>query len=229
MTTDAELDLFAQAMIDRRNVHAPLLKRPNQPAVRYTPAHRTWANTRGVTLHQTACHMGERTERYDHIGAHFAVLRSGRVLWMADLDRVVIHGNGWNNQCVGIEIDGLYAGLEDDPDTAQDESLRTTWDDPTTPTREQPMQVTPAAMESTRQLVRWIRRAVTRKGGRLDVLCAHRQSSVDRRNDPGQAIWQQVAVPLHAELGLSDGGVGFVLGGYPVPAAWDARCKGIAY
>jgi N-acetyl-anhydromuramyl-L-alanine amidase AmpD len=156
--------------------------------------------------------MGERVERYDTIGAHFAILRSGRILQMADLDRIVYHGNGWNNQCIGIEVNGLYAGREDDPNTAQDERLRSTWDDPSTPTREQPMQVTSQAMIALRQLERWIVYETARNGGAIKILGAHRQSSTDRRNDPGEAIWKAGALPIHAELGLEDGGVGFKIG-----------------
>lgn len=221
-------DDFEIFMLDRRVFHTPMLRVNGRPR-EYTPMLRSWSSISGVTLHQTACDMGERVERYDTIGAHFSVLRSGRVIWHADLDRTVYHGNGWNARCIGIEVNGLYAGLEDDPDTALDEAMRTTWDDPSTPTREQPMQVTPRAMRSTRQLVRWIRIQVARRGGRLGVLGAHRQSSRDRRNDPGEAIWQQVALPLHAELGMTDGGVGFEIGGYAVPEAWDPRCAGIKY
>lgn len=220
---------FEATMIDRRAYHSPLVEGADGKRHRYDPKSRTWKQTRGVTLHQTACNMGERVERYDTIGAHFAVLRSGRILRMADLDRVVIHGHGWNAQCVGIEVDGLYPGLEDDPDTAQDESLRTTWDDPSTPTREQPMRVTPASMQSLRHLLRWIWVQLAIQGGKLEVLCAHRQSSVNRRNDPGQAIWRQAALPIMAELGLTDGGPGFKIGGYPIPSAWDPSRRGFQY
>lgn len=221
---------FEATMFDRRAAHSPLVEGADGKRHRYDPKPRTWAQTRGITLHQTACNMGERIERYDTIGAHFAVLRSGRVLRMADLDRVVYHGNGWNAQCVGIEVDGLYAGLEDSPDTAQDESLRTTWDDPSTPTREKPMRVTEAAMRATRQLIRWIGVEIAIRGGQLEVLGSHRQSSINRRNDPGQAIWAQVALPLMGELGLSDGGPGFKIGnGLPVPAQWDPSRRGYNY
>jgi hypothetical protein len=219
---------FEATMVDRRAYHSPLVKRGDRME-RYEPAERSWTQTTGITLHQTACNMGERVARYDTIGAHFAVLRSGRVLRMADLNTVVYHGNGWNTRCVGIEVDGLYSGLEDDPDTAQDEALRTTWDDPSTPTREQPMVVTEAAMRSTRQLIRWIRHEIARNGGKLTVLNAHRQSSKDRRNDPGETIWKAVALPLHAELGLTDGGPGFEIGGYPVCVEWDPSRVGYKY
>jgi hypothetical protein len=117
------------------------------------------------------------------------------------------------------------------------EAMRTTWDDPSTPFREQPQRVTTEAMESARQLVRWIVEEVRRNGGACTKLVAHRQASGSRRNDPGQAIWQQVALPLHAELGLDDGGVGFYLpnpaayggDGVAIPEAWDSRCKGVRY
>jgi N-acetyl-anhydromuramyl-L-alanine amidase AmpD len=226
-TTQAEAvphDVFERSMFDRRQVHAPFLRGADGKPRTYMPIPRAWDQVRGITLHQTACDMGERIERYDTIGAHFAVLRSGRVLRMADLDRVIYHGHGWNNQCVGIEINGLYAGLEGD--------IRTVWDDPTTPYREQPQQVTPQAMESTRQLVRWIVAEVDRHHGKVGVLGAHRQAVNSRRNDPGEAIWKQVALPLHAELGLNDGGPGFKLPGstgYAIPEAWDERCVGIKY
>lgn len=205
-------DVFRASMFDRRSDAHP----------KYAPIPRVWSKVTGVCLHQTACNMGERIARYDTIGAHFVVTRAGKVLWMHDLDRVVVHGHGWNAQCVGIEIDGLYAGVEGDPSTV--------WDDPTTGVREVAQHVTPEAMESARQLVRWIVGEVERNGGKVNALVAHRQAADSRRNDPGSAIWQAVALPLHAELGLTDGGVGFRLGtGYPIPEAWDPRCKGIRY
>lgn len=183
---------------------------------------RSWAATTGITLHQTACVLGERPERWDTVGAHFGVTRRGAVMQLHDIDRIVAHGNGWNAQCVGIEIDGLYAGIEGD--------ISTVWDDPSTPAREQGMTLTPEAIEATRALIRWIVEGVARHGGQVRALVAHRQSSATRRNDPGSAIWQAVALPMHAELGLSDGGVGFAIGdGRPVPEAWDPRCKGVGY
>lgn len=229
------VDDFLSLMIDRRDFHVPTVEKivnGKKKRVAYEPEERDWNEVRGITLHQTACDMGERIERYDSIGAHYSILRSGRILRHCDNNRVVYHGNGWNNQCVGIEVNGRYAGREDDPDTALDEALKTTWDDPTTPTRELPMIVTPQSMVSLRMLIRWIAYDVLTHGGHLKILGAHRQASPSRRNDPGEAIWKQGAVPMHAELGLSDGGKGFVIpgsGGYPIPECWDERYTGIAY
>lgn len=175
---------------------------------------RMWKSVTGVCLHQTACLLGERPARWDTVGAHVGVTRSGKVIHLHDFNRVVWHGNGWNNGTVGIEIDGLYAGVEGDP--------KTVWDDPSTPSREQGMTLTPETIIAARAAVRWICYEVERNGGKVKALVAHRQASENRRNDPGSAIWKEIALPLKDELALSSGGNGFTLGkGYPIPHEWD--------
>jgi hypothetical protein len=182
---------------------------------------RPWKRVTGTCLHQTACILGERVERYDNVGAHICITRGGKVIWLHDFNREVAHGNLWNAQTVGIEIDGLYAGIEG--------NLSTVWDDPSTKHREMPVTLTPAAIEAAKQTIRWIHARVDLNGGNHRALVAHRQSSKSRQNDPGSAIWQEVALPLHAELGLSDGGPGFEIGGRPIPEVWDPSRKGYKY
>lgn len=175
---------------------------------------RLWRSVTGICLHQTACLLGERPARWDTVGAHVGVTRGGKVLKLHEFNRVVYHGNGWNNGTVGIEIDGLYAGVEGRPETV--------WDDPGTTIREQGMELTPEAIVAARAAIRWICYEVAQHGGRIKALVAHRQASKNRRNDPGSAIWQEIAIPLHKELGLSEGGFGFTLGnGLPIPYDWN--------
>lgn len=172
----------------------------------------------GICLHQTACLLGERQGRWDSVGAHVGVTRAGVILWLHDFDRIVWHGNGWNAGTIGIEIDGLYAGIGGDPSTV--------WDDPSTPKREAALKPTDKQLAAAQTAIRWICGMVPT----IRALVAHRQSSESRRNDPGSEIWNGVALPMHAELGLSDGGVGFKLGtGRAIPEAWDPRCKGVKY
>jgi N-acetyl-anhydromuramyl-L-alanine amidase AmpD len=170
----------------------------------------------GICLHQTACVLGERVERWDTVGAHFGVLRSGAIVWLHDFDRVVAHGNGWNAGTVGIEVDGLFAGVECDSSTV--------WNDPSTKVRERGMRPTPEQLDSLEWLIAWC--VQTRPT--IRALVAHRQSSKDRRNDPGQAIWQATRL-VAAELGLGDGGQGFEIGGRPIPEEWDSRYRGSRY
>ena len=174
---------------------------------------RAWSKVTGICLHQTACLLGERPERWDSVGAHLGVTRAGKLIWLHGFDRVVAHGNGWNAGTVGIEVDGLYAGIEGD--------LSTVWDDPSTKVREQPMKLTPEAAGALRAAIEWIVDTVSERGGNVRALVAHRQSSESRRSDPGEAIWK-AAAPIAKRLGLSDGGPGFKIGdGRPVPREWD--------
>lgn len=171
----------------------------------------------GICLHQTACVLGERPERYETVGAHIGITRSGKVIWMHSFEDVVYHGNGWNDATIGIEIDGLYAGIEGD--------LSTVWDDPSTARHEQPMALTGEAITAACETIRWLSAEY-----KIKALVAHRQSSASRRNDPGSAIWKAIALPMHAELELGDGGIGFKLGdGRAIPEAWDPRCRNIPY
>ena len=183
---------------------------------------RSWTSTTGITLHQTACRLGLRPDRWKTVGAHFGVMRNGAVVQMHKIPSIVAHGQGWNTRCVGIEVDGLYRGLESDPNTV--------WDDPSTPFREKADRLDPVVAEATRALIRYICSEVERNHGAIRALVAHRQSRATRENDPGESIWRQVALPIHAELGLTDGGIGFTLGGgKPIPEDWDPRCKGYRY
>lgn len=183
---------------------------------------RPWSKVTGITLHQTACVLGERPARWDTLGAHVGVTRAGKVIHVHEFNRIVWHGNGFNSQCIGVEMDGLYAGVDGDPSTV--------WDNPATTQHETGMAVTPELVEAALDTIRWICAEVSRHGGKVKVLVAHRQSSATRRNDPGSAIWTRVALPLHAELKLSDGGPGFKIGdGYAIPEAWDPSRVGVRY
>lgn len=182
---------------------------------------RAWTEVTGVTLHQTACVMGERPARWANAGCHLGVTRGGKIIWLHDFDWAVVHGNGFNSHDVGIEMDGHYAGVEGD--------LKTYWRPAEDPTR-QPLFPTPALIDAAQATVRWIVGEVARHGGCVKYLHAHRQSSSSRQSDPGSALWQKVALPLMAELRLSDGGKGYKVGtGYVIPEAWDARYKGVKY
>lgn len=182
---------------------------------------RDWSKVTGICLHQTACVLGERPARWDTVGAHLGVTRQGKAIWIHDFDRLIVHGNGWNAQCVGIEIDGMYAGIEGDE--------RTLWKPKDDPGRKSQLP-TPEAIETTIRMIEWVKERIEQHGGKLKALVAHRQASKDRQADPGSAIWKAIALPMIEKHGFTDGGPGFKLGtGYPIPEAWDPKKKGYKY
>lgn len=202
----------------------PIVDRKMHARPRYKPYRRRWVDVTGICLHQTACRLGERPSRWDTVGAHWGVTAAGVRIRLHPSNMRVGHAQAWNAQTVGIEVDGLYPGIVGDP--------RTLWDDPSTPRRERASVLTDMAVEATRQIIRDIVAEVAEHGGDVRALVAHRQSSINRRNDPGSEIWQRIALPMKAELGLRDGGESdhtFEVGGRPIPEAWDPSRKGISY
>lgn len=216
-------DEFAKLhIVDRRAFHKPRFHFKGEPKPReYEPRKRT--KLTGICFHQTACWMGLKVERYDTIGAHWTQLPNGLFLRHRDDDREVIHAHGWNARCTGIEVMGLYSGLPDDPTTLPREDLRTTWNSPSTPERDEPMEYHAESARLLRMWTRWmIINAARQYGAKIEFLVAHRQASGDRDADPGWAIWSSAVVPVQRELGLGHGGVGFKIGdGSPIPTAWD--------
>lgn len=182
----------------------------------YKVARRSLASVTGVCLHQTACNMGSRVERYDGTGAH-VVVAGRKVIWLHDWTKRVVAANGWNAGTVSIEINGLFAGVEGD--------ISTVWDDPSTAKRETAMTLDDDSVAASLAALRWIRQGVPG----LRVIVAHRQASGNRRNDPGEAIWKRIAIPARDELGLATPDRFTLDDGRPIPEAWDARAKGVRY
>jgi hypothetical protein len=181
---------------------------------------RTWRDVRGITLHQTACELGTRDGRWDTLAAHFGVMRSGRIVYAHDVLEMIWHAQGWSHQCIGIEIDGLFAGDEH----------HDVWDNPATSIHEQASLLLPVQVEATKGLIRWLHSLVQTNGGELVTLGSHRQSYAGRQDDPGADIWRAIALPISAELGLTDGGKGFKLDtGRPNPETWNPAYVGVKY
>ena len=172
---------------------------------------RGYGSVTAIVLHQTACTLGEKPERWHSIPIHFGVTKSGKILYLNDMTLNLPHANGFNGRSVGIEIDGAFAGIEGD--------LSTFWRP--AGSKAQPDVATEQQLGAARVAVRFIVDEVARHGGRIQYILAHRQSSKDRISDPGSRIWQEVGLWAQRELGLSDGGEGFQQGGYPIPEAWD--------
>ena len=229
-----DFDAFERAIVPLGVPHDPYYVIPKgnpdgtDKIVPYKPAIRDIAKVTGICLHQTACVMGESPARYRRMSVHFVVTLGGVCIQMCDVLALLYGGDLWNAGCVHIETDGAYAGLEDDPSTlAKREDVETFWANGPV---KAPMQVTPAAMRTLRNLERYIIELVRRRGGGIRVIVAHRQASASRPSCPGQAIWQHGAVPILEEYGLSDGGPGFKLGGgRALPDAWTGQANGIRY
>jgi N-acetyl-anhydromuramyl-L-alanine amidase AmpD len=174
---------------------------------------RPWGTITQIVLHQTACHFGEKPERWLTLKAHIGVTRGGQILLIHPLDSFGWHAQGLSHFGVGVEIEGRLAGVEG--------NLKTFW----RPKGETypPDEPGPNQINAARETVQWICAQVAAHGGKVKEVCAHRQSSKDRQGDPGSAIWQEVGVWARKSLGLETPLKRVWGTGAPIPRVWDAE------
>lgn len=150
---------------------------------------RDMAKVTHIMLHQTACRLGLRPERYHNVACHCAVLYDGTVLYVNNLKHSVWHGHGFNSFSIGIEIDGHFAGIEGDK--------RSIWRGGG-PTHE----LTPEQIQGTKNLLTWLMGQSKALGGGFVNLVCHRQGSDQRQGDPGSAIYEAIVPWARETLGL---------------------------
>jgi hypothetical protein len=176
----------------------------------------------GITIHQTACVFGpldnvaKRHRRALKVPAHVVAFRDGVFAQSAPLRWFLYHGNALNDRTLGLECEGHYPGLLDDPTTPRREDEESIWGDSlATPLDD-------VALVTFREGLRHLVVEGRKLGMPLRWIWAHRQSSESRRSDPGEELWQRVvlefAVPV---LGLQTGVNDTFRDGRPIPAAWD--------
>lgn len=178
---------------------------------------------RYLVVHQTACTFGKR--RYQprrhyralDVACHELAFRDGVIVRAAPVDWWVFHGNEFNRHSVGLEIEGSYPGLMDDPETPRREDLATHWGDDArmTPVTDLVVATAQAALQDL------VERCYDFGAGDL-VLVAHRQSSATRRSDPGEELWQRVVLDYGVDvLGLKTDPDLVLDDGRALPEAWD--------
>jgi hypothetical protein len=135
-------------------------------------------------------------ERCSRAKCHAFADCDGWVALTRPLRSHVIHANRLNSTSLGLEIEGKYSGLRDDPTTAPNEAEKTTWNGP-------PMIVTDQVVAAGREAIKQLMELGRKEGMPIEFIYAHRQSSKTRRSDPGEELWdrvvEQYAIPV---LGL---------------------------
>lgn len=206
-----DASLFA-AIVGEPTAFSPLrLVSPEDKGARFV-RWREWTDIQGITLHQTATAKGEEPENFRSMCTHLACTSKGKALLVHNLNAKVYHGHTFNNHDIGIEIDGYFAGVEGD--------LSTFWKPSSRPDR-RPMTPSTAQVTAALGAIEWCMREVEKRGGKIQFIHAHRQSSKDRPSDPGSYVWQHVGMVAKKKWGLKDGGPSFTAGGYPIPREWD--------
>jgi peptidoglycan hydrolase-like protein with peptidoglycan-binding domain len=188
-----------------------------------------------ITVHQTAIKFsvtdaqikdagGNRTlalaRRSKNVACHVMAFSDGFIAWPNPLDWYIYHGNGFNRTDLGIEIDGRFPGLKDNPNTQVREDWKTTWNGT-------PDKVTDELVAASRAGINLLVTEGRKMGMPIRYIKAHRQSSDTRRNDPGQELWERVVLQYAVPVLKLETQPNLVIdGGMPIPLEWDPDGSG---
>ncbi len=176
---------------------------------------RPWSVIKGVTIHQTGCPMSESPSRWYSLKAHYGITYSGKIFRIHPETSFGWHAEGQSHHNVGIEIAGFFCGVEGDIKTR-----------PSAPASWKVQSVTPEQIVAAKELIRYIARLLAHYGSALELIQPHRMATDSRRPDPGSKVWQEIALPMLAELGAD---IGKATGkGMPIPEAWGGAA-GVKY
>jgi hypothetical protein len=183
-----------------------------------------------IVLHQTGIKFGvtrssrekygERValhRRFYDVACHVAALMNGDVLYVNPWDRYVLHGNSSNRFSIGLEIEGLYAGVVGDDKTVSGGT---------------PNVLTARTIAAARKAVQFSVEQGRKLGCPITNIAAHRNFHGSRISDPGQEIWREVALWAVEALDLR---IDYELeykskkdprmNGRKIPRPWDPSAK----
>jgi hypothetical protein len=173
----------------------------------------------GIGIHQTACVFGpadnliKRHRRAFDVPSHALAFRDGVVATAFPMLWYMYHGHRLNAFTYGLEIEGQYPGLLDDPATPQREDIQTAWKG-----------ITPLddlTIETARAALKYLYEEGLKLGSPVQYVWAHRQSNDKKIHDPGAGIWKHVVLDYAvAVLGLKVEPNRKWNDGNPIPAAW---------
>lgn len=157
---------------------------------------------RHAALHNRGLNIACHAVAWDGKGAN---LQCGHAVATAPLDWYCYQANGANADSVGLEVEGVYPGLE-------------------SPGCVMPSQ---RVIDAARAAVKYLVEAGRAQGMPIEFIWAHRQSSANRRGDPGESLWREVALNYAvAELGLRTSPNTTWGDGRPIPVEWQLNGVG---
>lgn len=190
----------------------------------------------GMGIHQTATPLpigpwwlkqaGGQEElakrlRCTQVASQFVGRRDGQLVLSRPILAYTYHGNGLNGTTVGVEFEGAYSGLLDDPKTTPREDILTFWK------KKEPMELDDETVEVFRRQLSMSVMLSREAGCNIRFIYAHRQSSWTRRSDPGEGIWKWVVMDYGVKVLGLEAVPNRVWGkGRPIPVEWD-RAHGV--
>lgn len=132
------------------------------------------SGVRAIMLHQVGVrNVGEAA--WPKMSYHYGVSEDGRIFRIHPIETLLFHGHGLNDTTIAIAVGGNYGSGEKMP-AKQARALRAA--------------------------IALAKRETETRGGEIESIFAHRQTSSDRGNDPSKDPWRQGALWAQANLGV---------------------------
>lgn len=171
----------------------------------------------GIVLHQTGCNMPVKSMKWKRINAHIGITQEGIPIICNDPLDFIWHAQGLSQNCIGIEIEGNYFGIE--------EQENTLWRG-----GGGPHNLNDKMLLALDSVFCWLVEWFIKSGASWTEIHAHRQSHKSRIADPGEQIWKTIALPWIKRIEASDGGSHFSKGsGRAIPFIWNNLYLGNEY
>jgi hypothetical protein len=195
---------------------------------------RTPSSVNGIVLHQTAIKYGVTSRQVEEANGNKQLAVARRAKRIAchacsfegfyakayPLDFYINQANALNANTLGLEIEGRFPGLMDNPDTFAREDLKTLW-------KGEPTELTYDRIKAACAALAYLVQEGHSLGMPIKYLYAHRQAKLNRRSDPGEELWREVALEYGvAVLGLETRPLFTIGTGRPIPIEWDSRGGG---
>ncbi len=169
----------------------------------------------GIAVHQTDADLGvgkHRLKRYNgdytrarreralEVACHMYAFNEGDVVHTCPFDWYVWQANGLNRHTLGVEFEGKFPGLVKDGEKLAGREL----------------------IDAACLALYYMVEKGREMGMPIEFIYAHRQSSNQRRRDPGEELWRRVvlqfAVPVLKLVPRQEVTTGT---GAPIPLDWD--------
>lgn len=196
---------------------------PRSKKVRGRTLMRAPADVTGICMHQMACNFGvtaqavrdaggdrdlARARRMLNVPAHACSMTTGSIAVHSPVEALLHHGHGFNDDTLGLEIEGLYAGVA---------GVKSTMWKP-----ERVKALTYESVLTARGAMTYLTLAGRAAGMRIQYVYGHRQTHLSKSGDPGSEIWQQVVLAYGVPvLGLETRNEHTRRDGVPIPRGWD--------
>ena len=187
---------------------------------------RAYSSISGITMHRTGCVIGNRYEQHAKTNAHVAVSMDGNIYLMHPFTLGIFACHDGNagepsSFTISVEFDGNPEGYPNQKMIVQKKQMKDGKILPKYKEQIGPHPITPEQVKASKVLLKIMVDEVSKGGGTINKILAHRQTTSERDSDPGWEAWKKIAIPWQKTIGAIDTKYYRIRTGSTIPKVWD--------